>query len=291
MGNHILTRTREMSPIIHNITNHVSANDCANITLACGASPIMAEELMEMEEITALSSALVINTGVLTEGKLKSMRKAGQRSNELQHPVILDPVGIGASHYRREAILQLLSKIRFRVIRGNASEIKVLHEMICPDSLVGANLTRTLRIRGVDVSEQDKITMDRLEQAIWISQELSRSTGAIIVVTGATDIITEGNDTNLIYNGHPMLGKVAGSGCMLSSLIGAYCGANPKDCLSACIAAVGAMGLGGELAYEKILSREEGTASFRTYLIDYISRLEGGTLEDRIRFERRKNSV
>ena len=281
----IINRTREQAPRIHNITNYVSANDCANITLACGAYPIMAEEYAEVEEITSASAALVINTGILTKAKLAAMLAAGKCANELENPVVLDPVGVAASRFRIDAILKLLKEIKIQVIRGNGSEIKRLYEIYCTslnedDSKTGENPPK-----GVDASDLDIITEEQLDSGITIAKELSRYTGAIIVMTGVIDIITDGFRVKLIRNGSSMLRLVSGSGCMLSSVIGAYCGANRQACFEACVTAVGAIGLCGEAAYEKILRRQEGNASFRSYLIDYISQLDGDKLIQGIKLE------
>jgi hydroxyethylthiazole kinase len=297
----IINRTREKAPLIHNITNYVVANDCANITLACGASPIMAEDLNEVEEVTSIAMALVINTGILTEGKLSAMLAAGKKANELEHPVILDPVGAGVSKFRTYAILRLIKELSVQVIRGNSSEIKKLYEMYSMNTgalrtEVGDNSTKAgiLRteadinpIKGVDVSDTDIITKNNLDYFIMMAKELAGYTGAVIVMTGVIDIITDGCGVRLIHNGNTMLKQVTGSGCMLSSVVGAYCGANPKECMEASVAAVGAMGLCGECAYEKMLHKQEGSASFRIYLIDFMSQLDGERLDQGIRLEER----
>lgn len=311
----IINRTREKAPLIHNITNHVVANDCANITLACGASPIMAEDRNEVEEVTSIAAALVINTGILTEGKLSAMLAAGKQANVLAHPVILDPVGVGVSKFRTGAILRLIEEIRIQVIRGNSSEIKKLYEIYRMNSRVlrtetgidatkagehrtetGINpikedehrrVTEINRNKGVDVSDEDIITEDNLDYFIMAAKGLAGYTGAIIVMTGVIDIITDGCSVRLVYNGNSMLKLVSGSGCMLSSVIGAYCGANPQECMEASVAAVGAIGLCGDYAYAKALHKQEGSASFRSYLIDYMSQLDGDGLRQGIRLEER----
>jgi hydroxyethylthiazole kinase len=297
----IINQTREKAPLIHNITSYVVANDCANITLACGAYPIMAEDLNEVKEVTSIAAALVINTGILTEGKLSAMLVAGKKANVLAHPVILDPVGAGVSKLRTYAILRLIKELSVQVIRGNSSEIKKLYEIYSMNSgtlriETGDNPTivGTLRteadinpVKGVDVADMDIITKNNLDFFIMAAKELAGYTGAIIVMTGAIDIITDGTSVRLVHNGNAMLKLVTGSGCMLSSVVGAYCGANPKGCMEACVAAVGAMGLCGEYAYEKILHKQEGSASFRIYLIDFMSQLDGDRLMQGIRLEER----
>ncbi len=292
MFNQIVNRTREITPLIHNITNYVSANACANITLACGASPIMAEDIGEVEEVTALAAALVINTGMMTESKRSAMLAAGKCANELGHPVILDPVGMGVSMFRTDAIRSILREVRVQVIRGNNSEIRRLADSCgIKDAELSSALSHSevniTSQKGVDVSFLDEITEDRLEKSIMIAKKLAISSGAIIVATGAIDIITDGVWVSLIRNGSAMLKQVSGSGCMLSSLIGAYCGANPNMCYEACVAAVGAMGLCGESAYERMLYRQEGSASLLIYLLDYMSQLDGDRLMEGIKLEAR----
>lgn len=283
----IINRTREKVPLIHNITNYVSANDCANIILACGASPIMAEDFDEVEEVTSISAALVINTGILTKAKLAAMLAAGRRANELGHPVILDPVGAGVSRFRTNSILRLLNEIRVQVLRGNSSEIKHLYEIYERNSGMSQLEPGSNPQKGVDVSDKDIITEDNLDYYIMIAKKLTVYSGAIIVMTGTIDIVTDGLRVKLIRNGCTMLGLVSGSGCMLSALIGAHCGANGQMCFEACVAAVGAVGLCGEYAYEKMLLKKEGSASYRTYLIDFISQLDGDELMQGIKLEER----
>lgn len=297
----IINRTREMAPLIHNITNYVVANDCANITLACGASPIMAEDLNEVEEVTSIAAALVINTGILTERKLSAMLAAGKKANVLSHPVILDPVGAGVSKFRTYAILRLIKELSIQVIRGNSSEIKKLYDVYnmksgtlrieTDDNPTIAGMPRTEAginsVKGVDVADTDIITKNNLDYYIMVAKELAGYTGAVIVMTGVIDIITDGYRVKLVHNGNAMLKQVTGSGCMLSSVVGAYCGANLKECMEACVAAVGAMGLCGEYAYDKMLHKQEGSASFRIYLIDFMSRLDGDGLKQGIRLEER----
>ncbi|HWT27027.1 MAG TPA: hydroxyethylthiazole kinase, partial [Mobilitalea sp.] len=127
MFDRIIEKIREKSPLVHCITNYVTVNDCANILLACGASPIMADDRLEVEEITSISNALVINIGTLNERTVDSMLAAGRKANELNHPVILDPVGAGASRLRTDTVKRLLSEVKFSVIRGNISEIKAVY--------------------------------------------------------------------------------------------------------------------------------------------------------------------
>ena len=170
----ILHRVRETKPLIHNITNYVTVNDCANILLACGASPIMADDIDEVEEITALCGGLNINIGTLNHNSVQSMLAAGKKANELGRMIVLDPVGAGASKLRTETALRLIDEIKFDVIRGNISEIKTLA------SGAGAGHTK-----GVDADISDKVTEENLKEAVAFAEQFSRKTGAVIAVTGA----------------------------------------------------------------------------------------------------------
>lgn len=270
----ILANVKEKTPLVHNITNYVTVNDCANIALACGASPIMADDAKEVEEITSICQALVINIGTLNERTIPSMIKAGKRANEINHPVILDPVGAGASALRTETIFQLLEEVKFSVIRGNISEIKTVY--------AGSGSTK-----GVDADAGDAINENNIDLVINLAQALSQRTGAVIAITGATDIVASGEKVYIIKNGHPMMSKITGSGCMLTTLIGAFCGANGDQILDGTAAAVSGMGLCGELAYKKVVETDGGTSGFRTYLIDFMSKLDSELLNGGIKIESR----
>ncbi len=262
----IVRNTRTNGPLVHCITNYVTVNDCANIILASGGSPIMADDALEVEDITSLCHALVINIGTLNVGTIESMLRAGRRANHLGHPVILDPVGVGASALRLQTVLQLLKEVQFAVIRGNMSEIKTIYE--------GSGVTQ-----GVDAVEEDKITEANLPQVVILAKALSMRTGAVIAITGAIDVVAHGDMAYVMYNGHKMMSRITGTGCMLTSVIGSFCGANQGDLLTATAAAVSAMGLCGELAYNKMQVNAEGTGSFKVYLMDYMSLLDGEFLE------------
>ena len=268
----VLENVRIKKPLVHNITNYVTVNDCANMILAIGGSPIMADDILEVEEITSICNALVINIGTLNSRTVEAMIIAGKTANKLNIPVILDPVGAGASKFRTSTTLRLLKEIKFTVIRGNISEIKTL--------ALGTSSTI-----GVDANESDKVTGDNLREVIDFSKKLSKETGAVIAITGANDIISSENQSYLIKNGNEYMSRITGTGCMLSSIIGALCGANKENPLYATTVAVAAMGLCGELAYEKVIERKEGTGSFKVYLIDSMSNLNYKTLEGGINVE------
>jgi hydroxyethylthiazole kinase len=269
----MLDNVRANTPLIHNITNYVTVNDCANILLACGASPIMSDDIGEVEEITSICGGLCINIGTLNKNTIPSMFAAGKKANELSHPVVLDPVGAGASKLRTETAFKLLEEVKFTVIRGNISEIKVL--------ALGAGTTR-----GVDADVADAVSEESLDNAVAFAKKFSAKTGSVIAITGAIDIITDGNKTFCIRNGHPAMSSITGSGCQLSSIVTAYVTANPGHSLEAAVAAVCAMGLCGEKAFTR-MSELDGNASYCKYIIDAIYNLSSDDLERGAKYEMR----
>ncbi|MDF2844847.1 MAG: thiM [Herbinix sp.] len=270
----ILDKVKVKTPLVHSITNYVTVNDCANIILACGGSPIMADDIAEVSDITSICSSLVINIGTLNERTIASMLTAGKKANELGHPIILDPVGAGASILRNETALQLLKQIKFSVIRGNISEIKFL-------ALQNANT------QGVDASAADAVTSDNLDSVIKFAQDFSKSTGAIIAITGAIDIVANSDKAYVIKNGHALMSRVTGTGCMLTAVIGSYIGANSDNLLDATATAVTAMGLCGELAYQRLQEIDGGTNTYRMLLIDFMSKMNKELLKDGAKVEGR----
>lgn len=260
MTGQIIKKVHDVHPLIHCITNYVSMNDCANILLACGGAAIMAEDIHEVEEITSLCNGLTLNMGMLTEAKCESMILAGQRANALGHPVVLDPVGVGSSTFRREAGGKILQHVRCSIIRGNVSEIKTL--------AFGSKASQ-----GVEADETDQITRENLEQSAVCARALAQRTGAVIVMTGAVDLVSDATTTYAVRNGHPMMRRVTGTGCQLSALTTAYVAANRENILEAAMTAVCAMGIAGETAYRR-MDRQDGNASYRNYIIDAICHME-----------------
>ncbi len=273
MFGQIFENVRRKSPLIHSITNYVTVNDCANMLLACGGSPIMADDPDDAVEITTICGGLNINIGTLNQRTIPAMLAAGKRANELGHPVFLDPVGAGASRLRTDTALQLLREVKFTVIRGNISEIKTLAS--------GSGTTK-----GVDADVADKVTEENLDDAAAFVGEFARRTGAVAAVTGAIDIVGDGERTFCIRNGHPMMGAVTGTGCQLSALAAAFVTANPDRPLEAAAAAVCAMGLCGEIAHRR-LTGMDGNSSYRNYIIDAMYRLTPAELEKGARYEMR----
>ncbi|GLC80368.1 hydroxyethylthiazole kinase [Lacrimispora brassicae] len=280
---------RKKRPVIHCITNYVTANDVANIILACGGSPIMADHPEEVSEITALSSALLLNMGTPKENAMAAMEKAGLEANRLNLPVIFDPVGIGASRYRTETALSILRNIKATVIRGNASELRVLLKELTGKDMQRENGSVTSP-RGVDASFADEIREETLESLRETARALSAASGAVTVMTGAIDIISDGKETWLMRNGCPQMARITGSGCMLDGMIAAYCAAagpasSQTTMFQAAALATAAAGLCGELAAKKAAKISGGTGSFHCCFLDEVSLLEENTLKGGINIE------
>lgn len=271
----ILNNMKQNNPVVHCITNTVTMNDCANILLAIGASPIMSDDIQEVEEIVAISSALYINIGTLNSRTIESMLTAGRKANKLGVPVIFDPVGAGASTLRTSVSNRIVSELGCTVIRGNASEIKSL--------AVGA-----ASAKGVDAAKADVVDDDaKLAEIIEIARDLSSTTKAIVAITGEIDVIVNPHVTFVVRNGNALMAKVTGTGCMLTALIAAYCGANKDQLIDATAAAICSFGLCGETAYEKMIEMGTGTSSYRTYIIDAVSLLDDDLLARSAKIEKR----
>ncbi len=266
-----LENVRETSPLIHCITNYVTVNDCANVLLACGASPIMADDLDEMEEMSAICSGLVINIGTLNGRTIASMKAAGKAARQLGHPIILDPVGAGASRLRTQTARAIMQEVQPTVIRGNISEIKSLFQ--------GRGTTK-----GVDADTADRVTEENLEDVITLVKAWAQDAGCIIAVTGAIDLTCDGNTTYCVRNGHPLMAQVTGTGCQLSALMSAFVSANGQQALEAVAAAACTMGLAGEIAHRR-LAPQEGNASYRNHIIDAVYNLSAADLEAGARYE------
>lgn len=261
VGN-LLDEVRNKKPLVHNITNYVTVNDCANILLAIGASPIMADDIKEAADITKISSALVINIGTLNERTIESMIASGKKANELNIPVVFDPVGAGASDFRNETTKRILEEVKVSVLRGNMSEIKFI-----------SGLASTTK--GVDASENDANTGN--DEGINVAKNLANRLNCTVAITGATDIVSDGKRVALLENGTKMLSNVTGTGCMTTSLVGAFCGAG-SDYFIAAISGITSMGISGEIAFEKV--GQIGTGSFHIGIIDAISNLNSEVVKN-----------
>ncbi len=266
----VLEQVRSKAPLIQCITNFVTVNDCANILLAAGASPTMAQDIREVEEAVEGANGLVCNLGAIDF--VDSMILAGKRANELGIPVVLDPVAAGGTTLRRRLSVKLLEEVRFSAIRGNASEIRAL----AGQASLGS---------GVDAAAWDTITPENLPQSVKLIRNLAQRTGSVIAVSGAMDVVSDGTQTILLHNGCATMARITGSGCMLTTLIGAFCAAAPEHPFEATCAAMAAMGICGELAEEKRLHNKTGNATFRTDLIDAVFNLTEQELKERIRYE------
>jgi len=262
----LLDRVRENRPLVHHITNYVTVNDCANITLGIGASPVMADAIDEAADIAAIAGALVLNMGTLNERTIPSMIAAGKSANAKGVPVVFDPVGAGASKLRNDTAARLIGELKLSVLRGNISEIKFV-----------AGLGSTTK--GVDASESDIAGIDDVGRIV---KSLAKKLGCVVVVSGKVDTVSDGDKVICIENGHPMLGNLTGTGCMCSSLVGSFCGAARDEPLAAAAAAMLCMGVAGELAHEN--AGHLGAGSFHVALHDAVSRLDGATLERLARY-------
>jgi len=238
-----LHEVRRASPLVHNITNYVVMNNTANALLAVGASPIMAHAIEEVEEMVSISQALVINIGTLSEPWILAMQKAIRKAKQLKKPVILDPVGAGASNFRNTTIRRLFEAGYPTIIRGNASEIL-------------STLKNSGKGKGVDATESS-------ESALETGQTLSQETGAVVVISGATDYILQSDKVLRVFNGDPMMTKVTGLGCTASALCGAFAAIQPNP-WKAAASAMTVMGIAGEIAKETT----KGPGSFQVDFLD-----------------------
>ena len=270
---------RANCPIIHNITNYVTVNDVANVLLACGASPIMADDKKDVEEITSICNGLNLNIGTLNERTIDAMFLAGKRAAELGHVINLDPVGAGASKIRTETAAKLIKKLDITTIRGNISEIKAVASKL-------GIFKSDSAAKGVDADAVDLVTEENLDQSIELIKEFARQTKTVTAVTGAIDIVTDGEKAFVIRNGRPEMSKVTGTGCQLSSLVCAFTAANKDDILAGAAAAVMTMGVAGEIGLEH-LQEFEGNSTYRNRIIDAIYNMTGDVLEERGKYEER----
>jgi len=255
-----LADLRKQAPVVHNITNYVVMNTTANALLAVGASPVMAHAWEEMADMVAIASALVINIGTLSGEWVKSMFKAAECAGKRGIPIVIDPVGAGATPYRTATVQGLLAAVRPAIIRGNASEIMA----VC-----GASA----KTKGVDSSQAS-------HDAVAAAQALHGSSGAVVCVSGATDYVVSGNQIRKVANGHPMMTRVTGLGCTATALCGAFAAVN-RDYARAAAQAMVVMGIAGEMAAEGA----EGPGSLQVRFLDALYRLERDDIEQRIRLE------
>lgn len=255
----LLARVRERRPLIHHITNAVTMNDVAAVTLALGASPVMASAPEEVEEMVAAAGALALNIGTPTVQSVEAMLLAGRRANAAAIPVVLDPVGVGATAFRTSQAMRLLADLRIACVRGNAGEIAAL-------------AGRAGGVRGVDAT-------GRIEDVDRLARELAGRARAVIAATGPVDILTDGERLVRVENGHPLLAQITGSGCMATAAVAAFLAVEP-DHLSAAASGLACF----EIAAERAAEHAAGPGSFRVALLDALAALDGPTVIGRARF-------
>jgi hydroxyethylthiazole kinase len=243
-----LEAVRVQNPLVHNITNVVVTNFTANGLLALGASPVMAYSKLEVADMAKIAGALVLNIGTLNENEVEAMLIAGKSANESGVPVILDPVGAGATPYRTKTARQIVENVKISLIRGNAAEIA---------NVVGEDWV----IKGVDAGEGNS-------DIKGLAQRAAVKLKTVVAITGAEDVITDGTITFVGYNGHPILTKVTGTGCLLTSVIGAFA-AVEANLLEAAVSAIITYGVAAEIAHDK--SAGEGPGRFQYELLNQLA--------------------
>lgn len=269
----MLENVRAKSPLVHNITNYVTVNDVANVLLAAGGSPIMSDDADDVEDITSICGGLNINIGTLNKNTIPSMFLAGKKANALGHIVLLDPVGAGASRLRTDTANRLMQEVRFDAVRGNISEIKTL--------CTGSGSTK-----GVDADAVDAVTEANLDDGVQLVKAFAQKTGCIVAVTGAIDLVSDGERCWCIRNGRAEMSRITGTGCQLSALMTAFLVTNPDRKLDAAAAAVCMMGLAGEIGWAN-MQPGDGNSTYRNRIIDAIFNMTGDALEEGAKYELR----
>lgn len=260
-------KVRETSPLIHNITNVVVTNFTANGLYAIGASPVMAYALEEVEDMAKIAKALVLNIGTLSSETNESMLAAGRSANKHGVPVVLDPVGVGATPFRTESAKMLLKELKIDVIRGNAGEI--------------ANLSDSpVAMQGVDSTAS-------LSNAKELAGKVAKEWNTIVCMTGKEDIITDGSTFYLVANGSEMLTKITGAGCLLSSITGAYISLDENK-LEAVTAACAFYGVAAEAAAER--QTFSGPGHFQMHFLDMLDQLSTDALTQKLRITKEETT-
>lgn len=257
----LFSKVRENTPLVHHLTNTVTINDCANVTLAIGGSPVMATSLQEVEHMVQLSSALVINFGTIDNGMYESMLIAGKAANAKGIPVIFDPVGVGATPFRTQRAKMYIEQVKVSIIRGNVSEVYAL--------IGGKSQTK-----GVDAGE---IAISKSEVAVKAAKQLQ----TVVVISGEQDVVSDGKRMVHIHNGDVWLTKITGTGCMTASLIACFASVS-DDFFQAAVAGMSVMSLAGELAKEH-LNEKDGIGTYRMKLMDEIFFMDGERWEKGVR--------
>ena len=254
-----LRTLREQRPLVHQITNYVVMNETANATLALGALPVMAHAREEVEEMVSLAGALVLNIGTLSPHWVEAMLAAGRAANERGIPVVLDPVGAGATAYRTETAKRILDEVDVAVLRGNAGEVA---------TLVGVEA----EVRGVE-------SMGAGGDPAELAREAAGTLGVVASVTGPVDRVSDGKAVLAVANGHELLGAVSGTGCMSSAITGCFVAAKSIEPLAAAAEALAAFGVAGEDAARDA----KGPGSFHVNLYDALAALDPDSLDERAR--------
>ena len=256
-----LRTMRESKPLVHQITNYVVMNETANATLALGALPVMAHAAEEVEEMVRIASSLVLNIGTLSEHWIESMLFAGGAATARQIPIVLDPVGVGATAYRTSSARRILDVVDVTVLRGNGGEIA---------TLLGA----AAEVRGVE-------SMSTGMEPAELARAAARRLGPVVSVTGPVDYVSDGDRVLAIANGHELLATVTGTGCMSSALTGCFLAAKPTEPLEAAAEALAAFGV----AAEDAAAGAAGPGTFHARLYDALYALDPATLDERTRIE------
>ena len=262
MISEVFERLRKSKPLVHHITNWVTIYDCANMTRAFGALPVMAHAREEAADMASIASAVVLNIGTLTPELIEAMILAGKSANRKNIPVVLDAVGVGATKLRNDKAAELLNSVKIDIIKGNASEIA---------KLAGENVVT----KGVESTKVEG-------SLIGIAKKLANERKSVVVITGKEDIVTDGKKVYLVSNGHEMMGCMVGTGCMAASIIGAFAGVE-KDYAKAAAYALSCFGIAGELAAAK----SQGPGSFHEHFYDEVYNLNSEKIEKMSKIEER----
>ena len=257
----LLKKLRQEKPLVHHITNWVTIYDCANITRAIGALPVMAHSREEAADMSSIANALVLNIGTLTPALIESMKLAGKAANEKNIPIVLDAVGVGATKLRDDKAFELLNDVKIDIIKGNSSEIA---------KLAGEDV----QTKGVEATKVEK-------DLIEIAKKLANGRNSTVVVTGEEDIVTNGNKIYIVKNGHEMMGQFVGTGCMAASVIASFA-AVEKDYAVAAASALTCFGIAGELAAKGL----KGPGSYKENFYDEIYNLDEEKINKMQKFEK-----
>lgn len=256
-----LAAVREKKPLVHSITNFVVMNETANATLCIGGLPIMSHAVEEVEEMVGIASALVLNIGTLTPEWIDAMELAGKRANELGIPVILDPVGAGATKLRTASSRRLLENVKVSVVRGNAGEVATLAGIAA-------------EVRGVE-------SIGASASPVEIATRFASTYGCTVAITGAVDVVSDGTSTAKVMNGHHMMGRVVGTGCISNVIVAAFA-AVQSDTLTAATGALTVYGIAGEMAAE-VSGDRPGT--FHTELYNALYAVSSSDIQRRAKIE------